>query len=427
MPDLFTADLNRLTNDDLYSAIADFARAQPGESYRHDFKESWSNDTLKDVAGFANTFGGILVIGVSKNQKDVEAKLVGQISSSELTTSIAGAVATNISPTPSYDITECHKPGDTNRRFCVIRISSDSSLHVVTKKDISSRVFVRNVDQTIPADGAQLRMMIDREKHSAISSSDDSLHQRGFFLLNQMPIGRGYGSLGNWPAGVGRPSGTYFKVALIPAEGRVTPLDRRAEKQFVASIHDNYRRIRPLSGAENVVATAENRSADFYQYQWYHNNLDYECRWRITKFLEVAHATQIREDDTWSLLDAVAYIILMLRVSAKWWESLHYFGDGVLCAILSVESLELARGKSGQFIKLFGPGAGDFALSPEVLEAGQRQLVVAQEGVPVNFAEMRSEIPEIVTSVMNSLLRTLGHGVSWAEFREDVGIIANGM
>ncbi|MGA7342495.1 MAG: ATP-binding protein [Terracidiphilus sp.] len=425
--DLFTADLNRLTNDDLYLAIADLARTQPGESYRHDFKESWSNDTLKDVAGFANTFGGILVIGVSKGQREVEARLVGQRSGSELCTAIASSVATNISPTPSYDVAECHKPGDTNKRFCVVRISNDSSLHVVTKKDISTRVFVRNVDQTIPADGAQLRMMIDREKHSAISSSDDSFYQRGFFLLNQMPIGRGFGSLGNWTAGLGRPSGTYFKLALIPAEHRVTPLDRRTEKQFLASIHDNYRRVRSLSGAGKVAATAENRSDDFYQYQWYHSNLDYECRWRITKFLEVAHSTQIKEDDRWSLLDAVAYVILMLRVSAKWWESLHNFGDGVLCAILGVESLELARGKSGQFIKLFGPGAGDFALRPEVLDVGQQQLVVAQVGVPVNFAEMRSDIPEIVTSVMNSLLRTLGHGVSWAEFREDVGIIANGM
>lgn len=378
MLDLFTADLNRLTNDDLYSAIADFARTQPGESYRHDFKVSWSNDTLKDVAGFANTFGGLLVIGVSKNQKDVEAKLVGQESSSELTTVIASAVATNISPTPSYDVAECHKPGDRNKRFCVIRISSDSNLHVVTKKDISTRVLVRNVDQTIPADGAQLRMMIDREKHSAISSNDDSLYQQGFTLLNQMPIGQVYGSLGNWPSGVHRPSGTYFKLALIPGEGRLTPLDRRGEQQFLASIHDNYRRIRSSSGAENVVASTENRSADFYEYQWYHLNLDYECKWHITKLLEVAHATQIKEDNRWSLLDVVAYIILMLRVSARWWELQHYFGDGVLYAILSVESLELARGKSGQFIKLFGPGTGDFGLRPEVLDFGQHQLVVAQ-------------------------------------------------
>jgi hypothetical protein len=207
----------------------------------------------------------------------------------------------------------------------------------------------------------------------------------------------------------------------------VTPLDRRAEKQFVASIHDNYRRVRKLGGAETVVADTENRSADFYQYQWYHNNLDYECMWRITKYLEVAHATQIKDDNRWSLLDVVAYTILMLRMGSKWWESLHYFGDGVLYANLRVESLKLARGKSGQFTQLFGPGTGEFALRPEILDVGQQQIVDAQAGVPVDFAEMRSEIPEIVTSVMNSLLRTLGHGVSWAEFSEDVAIVAKGM
>lgn len=370
MLDLFTADLSRLTNDDLYSAIADFDRAQPVESYRHDFKATWNNDTLKDVAGFANTFGGILVIGVSKNKNDVEAKLVGQTSSSELTTAIASAIATNISPTPMYDVAECHMPGDTDRRFCVIRISNASSLHVVTKKDISARVLVRNVDQTIPADGAQLRMLIDREKHSGTSSNDDLLHQRGFFLLDQMPICYGYGSLANWPSGPRRPSGTYFKLALIPVESRVAPLDRRAENQFVASIQNSYRRVQSLSGTERVVATTENRDADFYQFHWYHSNLDYECRWRITKFLEVAQVTQIKEDEKWSLLDVVAYTVLMLRLSAKWWESLNYFGDGILCAKLSVESLTLARGKSGEFIGLFNPGSGNFGLRPEVLDAG---------------------------------------------------------
>ncbi len=427
MLDLFTAELNKLTNDELHSAIAEFARTQPGESYRHDFKEIWSNDALKDVAGFANTFGGILIIGVSKNKTDVEAKLVGQESRSELTTVIASAVATNISPTPSFDVTECHTPGATDRRFCVIRISNDSSLHVVTKKDISNRVYVRNVDETIPADGARLRMMIDREKHSTTSANDDLLHERGVYLFNQMPIGQQYGSLENWPVGVHRPSGTYLKLALIPTEGRSASLDRRTEKEFVASIHDHYRRVRSLSGSEKVAADTENRSADFYQYQWYHKNLDYESRWRITKFLEVTHATQIRDDNRWSLMDVVAYTILMLRLTARWWESLHYFGDGVLCANLRVEGLTLARGKSGQFIKLFGPGNGDFAMRPEVLDVGKQEVADAQVDLPVNFAEMRSDIPEIVTSVANSLLRTIGHGVFRNEFREDVRIVADGM
>src|SRR5258708_23984682 len=107
MVDLFSADFNTLTNDSRYSAIADFALAQPVESNRHDFKTIWNNDTLKDVAAFANTFGGILVIGVEKGQNATQATLVGLTSNSELSTGIASSIPTNISPTPSYDIMQC--------------------------------------------------------------------------------------------------------------------------------------------------------------------------------------------------------------------------------------------------------------------------------------------------------------------------------
>jgi predicted HTH transcriptional regulator len=132
--DLFTVEFGTIDNDQRYSAITAFAQAQPTESNRHDFKSIWANDTIKDVAAFANTFGGILVIGVEKNQNDHTARVIGVTSGSELTTGIASAIATNISPTPAYDIMECHQPTDPNKRLCVVRVRSDARLYLVTKR-----------------------------------------------------------------------------------------------------------------------------------------------------------------------------------------------------------------------------------------------------------------------------------------------------
>src|SRR5260370_37715527 len=81
--DLFTADFGSLSNDLRYAAIASLAQAQPMESNRHDFKTVWTNDAIKDVAAFANTFGGLLVIGVEKNQSDHTARAAGIQSNSE--------------------------------------------------------------------------------------------------------------------------------------------------------------------------------------------------------------------------------------------------------------------------------------------------------------------------------------------------------
>jgi uncharacterized tellurite resistance protein B-like protein len=427
MIDLFTADFNSLTNDDRYSAVVDFAKAQPTESNRHDFKLVWNNDTLKDVAAFANTFGGILIIGVEKNQSDTQAKVIGVTSTSELMTGIASSIATNISPTPFYDIMECYKPDETNKRFCVVRIRSDATLYLVTKKDISP-AWVRNADQTVRADAAQLRRLIERERQ-LVESTNEILLDRASKVLEEMVIGYSYAAeLQNWTAGSWKRSDAYFKLALIPKERRWMPLDVRQEHKFVTLIHEHYRRVRSnLGGAIPVANDAQNRSADFYEYRWYHKNLDYEGRWRITEHLDFAHATQVKDDNSWSLLDIVVYTILLLRVAGKWWKTFNYFGDGILFADLSVGTLQPMRGKSGQFLKLFGPGEGDFAMRADVLMVHPQQRTESQAYIGVNSATIIDNIPLIVTSLMNPLLRSLGHAVLWAEFEDNVRVIASGM
>lgn len=357
MIDLFAIQFSSLGNDQLYSAIVEFAQAQPNESNRHDFKSVWTSDAVKDVAALANTFGGLLVIGVAKGQDDPEARLIGVASSSELTTGIASSIATNISPTPSYDISECCKPGETNKRFCVVRIRNDSTLHLVTKKGIAP-VWIRNADQTITADAAQLRGLIDRERQ-IVAGLDDALTERAQGILGEMIIGHQYADAPDWTR-VWQRSDTYFKLALVPREVRLVPLDVRDERQFTAVIHRHYRRVASnLRGTGPIARDAANRGGSFYEYRWYHRNLDYDGRWRITNRLDVAHATQAKMDDKWSLVDTVMYTILLLKVGAAWWKTQGYFGDGILFANLSVDALQLQRGAAGQFMKLFGPAEGD--------------------------------------------------------------------
>jgi len=422
MIDLFTVDFDGLSNEQRYSAIVEFARAQPGESNRHDFKAIWADDTVKDVAAFANSFGGVLVIGVRKGQKDVEASVGGVPSSSEIATGIASSIATNISPTPSFDIMECHKPGDANTKFCVVRVRSDSTIHLVTKKSISQPVWVRNADETIPADAAVLRRMIDREKQTT-EKTHQSLARRVKALFDGMVVGYGYRAAGseNWPAGNWTASPTALKLALIPTENKVMTLGQREEEKFVALIHDNYRRVRSTLGGASK--DAPSRSADYYEYRWYHTNLDYEARWRITTSLDLAHATQIRQDQNWSLADVAFYTILLLKVGAEWWESLGYFGDSALFADLGVGVFKPAQGRSSQFLTALNPLRGDFAIRGETVALHPEQRESAHAGLALTMPEMRDGLPHTVTMLMNSLLRTLGHTVLLDEFEDDIRTI----
>jgi len=70
--DLYRDDLGAVAASDLHAAIEQFTRiAQPPqdrleEGYLIDFKQEWGDDTIKSVAAFANTFGGILLVGVTE-------------------------------------------------------------------------------------------------------------------------------------------------------------------------------------------------------------------------------------------------------------------------------------------------------------------------------------------------------------------------
>jgi hypothetical protein len=119
----------------------------------------------------------------------------------------------------------------------------------------------------------------------------------------------------------------------------------------------------------------------------------------------------------------IYYTILLLKIGAAWWESFNYFGDGILYAELNVHNINVARGSSGQFLKLFGPADGDFGIRSETIILADQPRPEATASVGVNFASMRQDVPRTVTSVMNMLLRSLGHSVLLAEFEDNIRTI----
>src|SRR5690242_1127779 len=99
--DLFTADLDALDNAGKFQAVTEFCANRSSEGWRLDYAESWDDRALEKVASFANTFGGLLIIGVRKGKNDPEPIPVGAKSPTELKTRIASSIAANLSPVPS--------------------------------------------------------------------------------------------------------------------------------------------------------------------------------------------------------------------------------------------------------------------------------------------------------------------------------------
>jgi hypothetical protein len=95
-------------------------------------------------------------------------------------------------------------------------------------------------------------------------------------LFEEMVIGRRVSEQDRWPEGNWVASDTFFRAALVPNESKLVTLDARDEHKFIGLIHRNYGRVAATLG--NASRDAHNRSADHYEYRWYHKNLDYEGR-----------------------------------------------------------------------------------------------------------------------------------------------------
>lgn len=140
--DLVTDDLRRASSDELYLGIESFAKSYPSEGWKHDFTVEWSDSGLQKIAAFANTFGGLLLVGVKKDKTDTLCQFVGVDSPTEYKTRIASSIATNMSPVPLYEIFECREPGNSSRGFCIVRVRMGKVLHLVTRKGMAP-VWVR--------------------------------------------------------------------------------------------------------------------------------------------------------------------------------------------------------------------------------------------------------------------------------------------
>jgi predicted HTH transcriptional regulator len=164
--DLYHCDLKSISGTLMYEALRAFTLVdrpideRPREGYLLDFKEDLNGDSKKrflhSAASFANTFGGLLVLGVSEKDGRPEA-LVGLTVSGELKTQVASLIASNLFPCPPLDIAECSMPKEANRKLAVIRVRETAEVCLVARKGESHPVYVRIEDQSEPADASQLR------------------------------------------------------------------------------------------------------------------------------------------------------------------------------------------------------------------------------------------------------------------------------
>jgi Schlafen, AlbA_2 len=295
---LYRVDLQSISGSDLYAGVLGFTRVaepienRPVEGYVLDFKEDWNDSALKTIAAFANTFGGLLILGVSETGGRPD-KFVGIESARELKTRIAGSIATSLYPSPMFEIGECLLESERSRRMCVIGVHETTRVCLITKKGISANpIYVRNEDRSEPADAGQVRVLLERKAAVKVGLGAKRLGEN--FLITEFFITRKAETEQRLR------SDTYFRLIAEPSTAQSIRLDLSTEMVFRDAVFRNFRGIESRT---DLVAEVD-RSSDWFEIIAIDTAMDHQMRWRITSNSDVAFITQVADgsdQQLWSL------------------------------------------------------------------------------------------------------------------------------
>jgi|SRR5271157_4903541 len=417
--DLYRIDLQRTSAAQLYAAIEDFTclklplDQRPREGYLLDFKQEWSDSALNTVAAFANTFGGLLLLGVSDKDSRPE-DIVGISSPGELKTRVASLISANLVPCPSFEIGECALPTDSSaRKVCVVRVRESPEMCLITKKG-EQPVRVRVEDKSPSADAAQLRAIMQRKRS-----------KESFASRLQVRVNIWGASLIVTNAHKGEPhirvsSATRFWAVLFPFEHPEIEIDVNTERRFYLIV----RKYFPGYGSEDERVDLGPRSKNSYQVRCRVSSHDFERVWQFDSSGAFGLASQTAWGDApsglyWSLCDLVIDLSLLLRASREFWGSFGYFGGAQLVVRLGIDGLSLhydPQGFHAIFYRPSGPIARDaLAISPSPVTT--RPL---EEELDVTF---QTDVVYVVSRIVNQLMRTQGHGADLPKLEQSIGAI----
>jgi Schlafen, AlbA_2 len=417
--DLYKIDLQRTSGAELYSAVETFTGVnalpldqRPREGYLLDFKQEWSERALQTVAAFANTFGGLLIVGVSENDARPEV-VIGVECPGELKIRLASSIASNITPCPVFEMGECSLPNEPDKKVCAIRVRESAEMCLITKKGERNPAYVRVEDQSLPADAAQLRALVQRREHGRDYASGLREHRREWlndlFVTKATPI-----------PGQRVRSNTFMRASLFPAEHPRIEVDISIEERF----YELANRIFGGLDTPDFEIQLGPRSRDVFKIRRLDHANDFERLWSFNSSGDIGFATQTswgsREGVTyWSLTDLILDLGHLISTAREFWKSFGYYGGASLQVQMNVHGLDILFGPQGFQARLYDPH-GPIARDAIAVCEYDSEAEETQAEADLSYTD---DAAYLLARIANQLLRNLGHGADLERLQRSIGAI----
>ena len=314
-----------------------------------------------------------------------------------------------------------------------MRVRKGNSLYLLTKKG-DQPVYIRNEDESRPADAARLQALLATRAvsgYSAVSASvaysQPSIGTQRLFVLktqkqeNQQP---------------GRfRSETFLQVSLQPEEPLAVHLDLAIEQKLLSIVRATFPGI-----AEKVddraykigASFGDERLRDWYMISYSEEFRDYEMKWGIDERGGVHFVTQIackaslqgNAAEIWSLCDVMTNLDCAIQLAHEFWDYLEYPGEAQIIAQLHVEGLALLERTGGTdgvcasaFYERDGQRKRARPLPTNALVKPAKQGTRGRAATALNYSSRFGSHAEPVAFLTNQFLRDLGYAVNLMDLR----------
>jgi hypothetical protein len=363
--------------------------ARPEESTRLDFKEVLPNDIGKDVAAMANTYGGLILIGISCEEAHTAKKLKRNVPTAirgarfnggEAKLQVTQKILASVRPGPQFDVQAI--PLEEDGKF-VIAIWVQEGIYPPYEYDsrAESSIPVRAQDSSRRANLQEIEAMFaKRSLLQGVAFSQSVSGLAGFFVRDLDADCK---------------ARNHFSVTLTPRVSLPVRLDNPSEHRFRTAVSDAF--LDSARGSEVTIRTG--RQCQVELRRSVNDKTRHHRVWVMSSGGAMGYATNL--GSTVRVGDLASDLLSFTRLCGILWGDQGYYGG-------SRFQVEMACPDS-DFLPEFPAGldsGGDYDVVPGVSFPDSKSPYNSSEvsyGVDVDVSELSSD--EHIAAILLYLLR----------------------